>query len=189
MGLGGPSGRSSLTRGTREKTDQARACCCEPSSSSRFVGTTRAWAAALGTNKVGPLLLAEDVAPVGWVVVAAAKPPGRWRRRAVQGDRARLGAGSPHPHPRTARTAEVAVCLSRAQVPRGVCFPQPASLLLSWEQTQLSHEPADCQPHGWAWPTREELHSRALPETLTCEPNGLIFEASAFLGICHAALL
>lgn len=100
-----------------------------------------------------------------------------------------LGSGSPHPHPRTTRMAEVAVCLSRAQVPRGVCFPQPASLLLSWEQTQLSHEPADCQPHGWAWPTREELHGRALPETLTCEPNGLIFEASAFLGICHAALL
>ena len=56
--------------------------------------------------------------------------------------------------------ADVAVCLCRAQVLRGVYSPHPASLLLSWEHTQLSHELAD---HHVGGPGQQQKNLTAEP--------------------------
>ena len=94
MALEGLHRRSSPAQCTREKIGQARATCREPSSSSCFVYTAQACPAAL-TSEEGPLLLAEEVAPVGWAVVAAVKAPESWRSRALQRDRVRPGVWNP----------------------------------------------------------------------------------------------
>lgn len=107
VALEGLRRRSSPAQCTREKTGQARATGREPNSSSCFVYTAQPWPAAL-TSEGDPLLLAEEVAPVGWAVVAAVKAPESWRSRALQRDsqawgleRPTLGPQAPSPwaHP------------------------------------------------------------------------------------------
>lgn len=63
VALEGLRRRSSPAQCTREKTGQARATGREPGSSSCFVYRAQAWPAA-PTSEGGPLLLAEEVAPV-----------------------------------------------------------------------------------------------------------------------------
>ena len=63
----------------------------------------------------------------------------------------------------------------RGRVP--VLSPDPERCVLSTPcipavvtGTHPAQPRAGRPPHGWAWPTAEEPHSRAQPEMLTCEP-------------------
>ena len=121
MGLGGLSRTSSLAQGTRRTTDQARACCCDPSS---FL----------------PALLAQHGrgqwpwelpkwAPCSWQMLP---PRARfsWPPPRLQGDGdaehceetgSALGSGSPRPHPWATRMAQTWSCACAEPRSREVC--------------------------------------------------------------------
>ena len=121
MGLGGSSRTSSLAQGTRKTTDQARACCCDPSS---FLPTL------LAQHGHGqrPWELTKW-ATCSWQM----SPPGAglpWPLPRLQGDGdtehcketgSALGSGSPHPHPRAARMAQTWLCACAEPRSREVC--------------------------------------------------------------------
>ena len=188
MGLGGSSRTSSLAQGTRKTTDQARACCCDPSS---FLPTLLAqhghgqrpweltkWALALGRCRPRGLgcrghcqgsremetqsTARRQCQPCGLEAPTLILGPPEWRRRGCV----------PVPSPGPERCV-----LSTSCIPAVVMGTHPAQ------------PRAGRPPRGWAWPTAEEPHSRARPEMLTCEPDGPIFEASEFSGVRYAALV